>query len=294
MANINTLIVDCQEVLKTKGWFTPALAKEFSRLLTERLAEQYSERQGPPTLRLSRLGPQCPCSLWHSIHSPELAEPFEAWVENKFTMGHMVEVWAITLMQAAGHTVEGAQDEVELDGVLGHRDCIVDGCVVDVKSTNARGYQDFKNRPPGKDFDTFGYLSQLDGYVVASLNDPRVKVKNRGYLLPVHKELGHFCLFEHEIRHDYITRRVDEYKRIIALDAPPACTCTVVTDGSSGNQRLDFPSDYNPFKFACFPHLRKFIYSKGPIYFTKVVKTPSYQGVPLTELDRFGKVVYRF
>src|SRR6266849_6159935 len=40
------------------------------------------------------------------------------------------------MAKAAGHEVLGEQDELTLDGVVGHRDCVIDGCIVDVKTTS--------------------------------------------------------------------------------------------------------------------------------------------------------------
>jgi len=74
--------------------------------------------------------------LWHSIHTPEKAEALPAWAEIKYTYGHILEALAISLAKAAGHEVTGEQDAITVDGILGHRDCVIDGCVVDVKSAN--------------------------------------------------------------------------------------------------------------------------------------------------------------
>lgn len=290
MASINTLIPDVQQLLTTKGWFTDALAREFSLSLSKRLQEQFGLEPRKKGLRLSQIGwPSCPCALWHSVHHPELHEPFQPWAENKFAFGHITEVWALTLAKAAGHTVTGEQDAVYADGIKGHRDCVVDGCIVDVKSAASRSFQEFKS---GSFVDNFGYLDQLDSYLLASLGDPLVYVKDRSYLWPIDKQLGHMCLYEHRFKEQNIRSRIVECKRIANLTEPPRCECNTTTEGSSGNIRLEFPSNYNSFKYCCKPGLRTFVYSKGPLHFTKVVKVPTYKGVPLLEVDKYGKVVY--
>lgn len=292
MKRINTLIIDIQYLLTQRGWVTDGLSEDFSRLVAARLREQFEPRSVKPTLRLSRMGPMCPCALWYSIHHPELAEPLPPWAEFKYSFGHIIEAQAIMLSKAAGHTVVGEQDELSLDGIIGHRDCVIDGCVVDVKSTSSFGFKKFKDGTLWQD-DQFGYLDQLDGYVLASREDPLVTVKDKGYLLAIDKQLGHMAVYEHEIREQSIRERIRDYKRIVGECEAPACTCGTVSDGKSGNIRLDIKSSYSAYKHQCFPNLRTFLYADGPRYLTKVVKRPiRADGTPIPEVDRNNNYVY--
>lgn len=288
MTSIYTLVPDIYEqVQKKNGWFTNTLADSFATDVSKRLSAQLNETQRSSTLRLSKMGPTCPRALWYSVHHPELAEPFPPWVEIKLAYGHMVEVLAITLSKAAGHEVVGEQDEVILDGVKGHRDCIIDGCLVDIKSTNSIMFKKLKMGQTD-DLDNFGYLSQLDGYVTASLSDPLLKIKDRGYDLFVDKTLGKLHLHEHQIREQYIRERVSAYKRIVEKDKPPTCECGVISIGMSGNVALNPRASYSAYKHQCFPGLRTFIYSEGPAYLVHVAREPD-----VTEIDRFGNKVER-
>lgn len=291
MPNIRTLIPDIYEVLKRKdGWMTEELSSEHSHSLSLRLQDQFSSER-KPYLRMSSLGARCPKALWHSIHTPELAEPLPPWTINKFCYGHMVEAWAITLAKAAGHTVEGEQDVLSVDGVVGHRDVVVDGFVVDVKSAGRHTYEKFKGKALEEN-DAFGYLEQLDAYLAGSVGDPLVRDTSKGFLWAVNQELGHMCLYEHKFRPDHIKARIREYKEIVARSDPPPCSCETRSLGASGNIELGVRASYSPFKYTCFPHLRTFIYSKGPVYLTKVVKPPTYKGQPLMEIDRHGRYVF--
>lgn len=247
--------------------------------------ENINTEQKAPRLRLSQMGRRCPCALWHSIHTPELSEPLPAWARIKYTYGHILEAYVISLCKAAGHEVTGEQDELTVDGVTGHRDCVIDGCVVDVKSTSTRGFQKFKDGSI-RDDDAFGYLDQLDGYLVGSQDDPLVRNKSTGYLLAIDKTLGHICTYEHKLRQSNILDRIRSYKEIVHLGAPPRCTCTSVPDGKSGNLKLDVRASYNQFKFCCNPNLRTFLYSSGPVYLTHVARKPD---VP--EITRDGKFI---
>lgn len=237
-------------------------------------------------LRLSQMKEQCPRALWYSIHHPELAEPLPPYALIKYNYGHFIEAMAIAYAKAAGHEVVGEQDAIILDGVEGHRDCVIDGCIVDVKSTSSLGFKKFKTGSIEED-DPFGYLDQLDGYVVGSADDPCVTCKDRGYLLAIDKQLGHICLYEHRVRPDRITKRIAECKRIVGCDIPPECTCKSIPDGKSGNFKLDTQASYSAYKYACKPLLRTFLYASGPVYLTRVERKPD---VP--EIDKNGKIVY--
>jgi hypothetical protein len=290
LKSIHTLIPDIQELLSTKGWFDAATATEFSREVQERLSGQFQRRTQTPSLRLSQMGPRCPKALWHSVHEAGEAESLPPWAEFKFSFGHVIEGLAVAFSKAAGHEVTGEQDELVVDGVKGHRDCIIDGCLVDVKSASSPSFKKFKDGSIAES-DTFGYLDQLDGYLVGSSADPLLRVKDRAYLLAVDKQLGHMCLYEHRLREAHIRARIKKYREIVALQSPPPCQCGTEQFGEGGNIRLDVKASYSPYKFSCFPQLRTFVYSKGPVYFAEVRTTPKYKGQPLLEIDRYGNQI---
>jgi hypothetical protein len=244
--------------------------------------------QNKGTLRLSQMGPRCPRQLWYMVNKPEEEEQLKPATYIKFNYGHLLEAMVIEYAKLAGHEVTGEQDVLTLDGVQGHRDCVIDGCVADVKSASSFSFQKFKDGSI-RENDTFGYLDQLDGYVVASLDDPLVKVKDKGYLIAVDKTLGHMVIYEHRIRESSIRARIKAYRRIVESDTPPPCECRVVEDGKAGNLKLDTRASYSTYKHCCFPSLRTFLYSDGPRFLAKVVKRPAEH---ILEVDRHGKVVY--
>lgn len=273
MKSIYQLIPDIQHLLTTKGWFHENLGREFESAISSRLALSFNGSQIRNTLRLSQMGPKCPKALWYSLHHPELAEPLPPGAEFKYAYGHIIEALAISLAKAARHTVEGEQDELIVDGVSGHRDCVIDGCLVDIKSQSTRAIEKLRTKTLAQD-DPFGYLDQLDGYSLGSLHDPLVKIKDKAYLLGIDKTLGHMVLYEHEVRHEHISDRIREAQRIVAGTVPPGCTCETRPSGSSGNVELGIKASYSPYRHVCFPHLRTFLYATGPKYLTKVVRTP--------------------
>jgi hypothetical protein len=284
LPSIHTLVPDVQHLLKEKNWKNEIFHEGLSDRLRSAFGVEESERM--PTLRLSQMGDRCPRALWYSIHHPELAEPLPPWAEFKYAYGHVIEALALTLAKAAGHTVEGDQDELILNGVKGHRDAVIDGCVVDVKSTTSFTMAKAKKKI-FEESDNFGYLDQLDGYVSACVSDPLVTVKDKGYLWFIDKQLGHMHVYEHKIRPDRIISRIQSYQHIVAERAPPPCECGTRALGNSGNIELDVRASYSAFKFCCFPTLRTFLYADGPKYLTRVGRLPE---VP--EIDRYGNIVY--
>lgn len=292
MKSIYQLVPDIYNLIQhEKGWFNETISHAFRDGLSKTLnthfnAERYSP--GIAALRMSGLGPKCPCALWYAINHPEMAEPLPPWAEVKFAYGYVLEELALTLAKAAGHTVEGKQDELILDGIVGHRDAVVDGVVVDCKSCSSIAFSKFKNKTI-KSNDSFGYLDQLSGYVVASANDPLVQVKDRGCILAIDKTLGHMVLYEHIIEDPTaIRRRIAEYKLLVASPTPPVCECETRESGASGNIELGVKASYSPYKYCCFPHLRTFIYSGGIKYLSRVVKKPE-----VSEINREGRIIYR-
>ena len=270
--NIHQLIPDIYKLVGGSDGISSLLASDMGTDVADAIQRSLGaqERRG---LRLSGLGPSCPKALWHRVNTPELAEPIPPYAKIKYLYGHIIEHVVIGLAKAAGHEVTGEQDEITVDGVLGHRDCVIDGCVVDVKSTSSRGFLKFRDKTIGQD-DTFGYLDQIDAYLVGSMDDPLVRTKDRAYLLAVDKTLGHMVIYEHRLRELSIKNRISDYKRIVSSDQPPRCECKSIPDGKSGNLRLDTKASYSAFKHVCHPSLRTFLYASGPVYLTKVIRTP--------------------
>jgi len=281
LPNINQLIPDIYELVQSKGGWNVQV-DYMARRLGEQFNKSHEIRRG---LRLSGLGPKCPRALWYSANHPELAEPLPPWAVIKYTYGHIIEALIIELAKSAGHDVQGEQDEIILDGVMGHRDCVIDGAIVDVKSASSLGFKKFKDKTIAQS-DDFGYLDQLDAYVVGSVmaNDPLVIEQEKGYNIAVDKTLGHLCLYEHYVRPVRIRERIKLYKEIVQQPHAPDCQCEVTQPDNTGNIILGTKASYSPYKRHCFPGLKTILYSTGPKDFAKVVKWPMSKGQPLPEL----------
>jgi len=266
MKSIYTLIPDVQELLTKKGWWSDEIDSYFTGTTSNRIREAFTENGRKSGLRLSRMGDQCPRQLWYSVHHPEYAEILPASATLKYTYGHIIEVLALTLAKAAGHQVEGEQDEITLDGVPGHRDCVIDGNIVDIKSSSTRGMAKFKDSQSFEKDDAFGYLDQIDGYVVGSNADVVVLNKKSGFIWAIDKTLGNMVLYEHVARNEHIKNRISDYKRIANLSEPPSCQCGTTRHGTTGHLKLDTRASYSAYKHCCFPKLTTYTDKGKPIY----------------------------
>lgn len=271
MKSIETLVDDIYSLFKEGKVDKNA----FDKMLyaPDNIEERDSEKH---LLRMSNIGTTCERELYYKVNNKNEGEAFEPPHLIKFMFGDILESFLLQLAVMAGHTVEGAQDQLELNGVKGHRDAIIDGCLVDVKSASSYSFKKFKE---GLDFDNdpFGYIPQINAYLKASEKDPRLLVKDRAYFLVIDKQLGHICLSEAPIIKRDWEAFIQRKKDLVAAKEPPSRTIQPEPDGKSGNMKLGTKCSYCAFKFKCYDNLRTFLYSDGPRYLTKVVNEPKVQ-----------------
>lgn len=193
----------------------------------------------------------------------------------KFMYGHVLEEVILYLAEEAGHEVTHQQAEVEIEGVLGHCDCLIDGWLIDVKTASPFGFKKFQDGSIRQD-DPFGYLPQLAGYQKA------LQPKGSG-LLAINKVSGALalCLFTFKELDDIpVEDIIARQKKVVGSDKIPEKCYPYVPEGKSGNQKLDMPCHYCDYKFDCHKDanngngLRTFIYSNGPVYLAQVKKEP--------------------
>lgn len=248
------------------------LLDEFAENLKEvlRLRLQAQTRRDGGTIRFSALG-KPDRQLWMDAHpDPENEEEMLPKVYLKFLYGDVIEQLFLYLAKEAGHSVTDEQREIEVNGVKGHIDAIIDGTVVDVKSASAVGYRKFESDSVEQD-DPFGYVEQLAGY--ASVLTPGKPAA----WWAVDKATGDNCISELKrpvIEHYPPEPRIEHLKKVIASDEPPELCYQPVPDGKSGNEKLALGCSYCKHKMRCFPEARLFLYKGGPRWLTKVSRTP--------------------
>lgn len=274
---IDSLVADIYETLKNgidlsdRPELVDKYSDQFKELLTTRLKKR-EPRKG--TLRMSSIGQPCERKLYYEVNSPEDAEELRPEVYMKFLFGDLTELLLLFLAEASGHTVEGTQDEQEIVGIKGHRDAVIDGTLVDVKSASTYSFKKFQDGKLLED-DPFGYVIQLQSYLHAGQTDDKVKDKSRGAFLVVDKTLGHVCLDFHDYQKLPMEAIYERKKDIVSSEELPVRRFSPVPEGKSGNEKIPMNCSYCPFKTKCYDNLRTFLYSTGPVHFSKIVKEPN-------------------
>tara|TARA_B100000085_G_scaffold108968_1_gene99442 strand:- start:239 stop:922 length:684 start_codon:yes stop_codon:yes gene_type:complete len=216
--------------------------------------------------------------LWYELKSPVEPAPIDGQTKLKFIMGDILEALLILLTDLSGHKVTEQQKEVEIDGVKGHKDCRIDGTVVDIKSASSYAFKKFKEGTLHTD-DPFGYIAQISGYAEAGKDEEAA-------FFAIDKSSGEMAVMKVEpIRMINAKQRIGNVKNFISSDIPPARCYPDEEDGKSGNRKLAIGCVYCPFKEDCWKDanggrgLRKFQYSNGIRYLTQVGKVPDVKEV---------------
>ncbi len=230
---------------------------------------------------MSSIGQPCARRLWYQTNL-KATTSHSASTSFKFLYGDVIEDLVLALAKAAGHSVEGQQDELVIEGIKGHRDAVIDGVTVDVKSASSYSFEKFKKGLSESD-DSFGYLTQLPSYVKAAENDPLVTDKEGGAFLVVDKVDGRICLDYHNFKEEGSLDEVEKFfKHRIDMSSkttPPSRGFNPQPEGKSGNMALGFNCSFCEFKEVCHPGLRKFNYKPRPKYLTKVVREPKVEEI---------------
>lgn len=276
--SINTLVDDIYNILDEQTHHeasednVKAAGESFKQLLRTRFKKR-EIKKGEGALRFSSLG-KSDTQIWYAANMPEKAEPLPPKTMFKFLYGDVIEILLIFLAKEAGHEVTHEQHEVEEDGITGHTDCVIDGVCTDVKSASSYAIEKFKSGSFVFD-DPFGYVYQLAGYA------NKLETEKAAFLVcdKVHGDIVLAPLDEVYIRGNPPGPRIAHLKKVIAMPDPPkdgCCGCDC-PEGKSGNRKLNINSSYCAYKYQCYPGLRKFYYSRGPVFLTHVAKEPKVE-----------------
>lgn len=294
--SIDTLVDDIYGLFLNKDHkISNESVDRFAQSLAEVIKTRLEINNGPDeiqnksVLRLSKLGTK-DRKLWFEARNKRLASEGqgEGFIDTtpepqdfiKFLYGDIIEELLLFLVRESGHVVEGEQGEVEVNGIKGHRDCKIDGVTSDIKSTSSFSFKKFSEGRLFND-DPFGYIAQISSYCYAD-NSPI------GAFLAMNKESGELALLKvNPVDMLDPVKRAERVKEVVELPEPPAEKCyEPVPNGTKGNMVLHRNCGYCPFKDECWSKdanngqgLRKFRYSDGIKYFTRVVETPRVEEV---------------
>jgi len=272
---IESLVEDIYDLFRHGGQPSEDLVRQFgedlSGVVRDRLASAAEPRRA--TLRMSNLG-KPDRQLWYEFHDDGSKEVLEPHTLLKFLIGDIYESVLLFLAKAAGHDVTQEQAEVEINGIKGHIDAVIDGHVVDVKSASTYAFKKFKYGTLADD-DPFGYIDQIGGYSTA-LGLP-------GAFLAGDKQNGHLALLQvpqQETEGLRIEERIEHLKEVVVSDKEPERCYEAVPDGLSGNLALSVGCSYCPHKFRCWADanggvgVRSFLYAGGPRHLVHVEREP--------------------
>lgn len=275
MPSIDTLIPDIYRVIEGQGGWDATITKYLADTITEVAESRFAEEQAPrDTLSLSGLGNPCDREMWLKVNKGDLAAPLKAETLGTFFYGDLLEALVIALAKAAGHDVQGEQDVLYVNGIKGHRDCVIDGWTVDVKSASSYSFDKFAS---GKlrENDPFGYISQLSSYIYAGQDDPLVTEKTKGAFLVVKKDRFKLCLDKHDFTEELKVKEQEvEAKKTMVAGEEPDRLPPVPQSATSPNTKLGLKCGYCSFKDYCWPEARTFYYSTGPVDLITVNKVP--------------------
>lgn len=273
--SIETLVEDIQKLLDEGYDNLPEDAIErFGEATAKQMGSRLLREERKPGLRMSSIGHPCLRKLWLEYHYPDKLEKLTPDTRLKFLYGDITEEFILFLAELAGHTVEGRQDTQEIASILGHRDGVIDGVVVDVKSASTYSFNKFKAHLTAST-DTFGYITQLQSYLHAGQSDPLVTDKSRGAFLVFDKTLGHLCLDFHDYEPKDWESEYEYRKGVVYSNTIPSRAFDPVPEGKSGNYKLGVNCSYCSVKHLCYDNLRTFLYYGGPTIFTKIVREPN-------------------
>lgn len=252
-----------------------AFAENIKQLVRQRLAKDPEHRE---VLRFSNLG-RPDRQLWYMAR--EKGEELDGKTGLKFLYGDVIEQLMLLLVKEAGHTVEHEQMELEVNGVKGHIDAVIDGVTTDVKSASPQAFTKFEKGTLFEN-DPFGYIGQISSY--SSVVTP----ETGGAFLAFDKVHGDIAILNvgASICNSFdVPKRIDNLKETIASETIPARCFEDVEDGKSGNRKLNTQCGYCRFKDSCWSDsnggfgLRTFLYSSGPRFLTQVVRAPDVKEV---------------
>jgi len=246
--------------------------------------QEHTKVRDEKVLYASEVGEPCKRKLWYKIHFPERGEFISNQTRLKFLYGDILEEVLLYLAKVSGHEVSQKQASIVHefeDGwqIRGRIDAVIDGEIVDVKSASVYGYDKMVDVGLTKDNDAFGYSGQLGFY---QLNKDQLEgdIGTAPRFLVVDKQNGRIGLAA-PADGTYSERSLEKIKD--EVKDPGIILERGFEDEAwtNGNRKLGVNCSYCAFKKDCWPGLRVFDYSRGPVWATSVRKVP--KNVEITE-----------
>lgn len=232
-----------------------ALVSELGAAAVQAVTRSFTSNKRSFTLRASNIGrPSC------MLHLESKGTPKEQPSYNnkmRFLIGDLTEQYAILILKASGVNIESIGGEVELGGLIGHYDVVIDGKIWDIKSASDWSFRNKMNSFESiQNGDTFGYIAQGVFYQVG-LGKPF------GGWIVINKSSGEWNVIEfpHDDKAiiDKALDTISETRAIIAGTSPPKFfedEEETFYKKKTGNRLLNNTCGFCDFKQHCFPGVR--------------------------------------
>ena len=288
MKNIDTLVEDIYHALdsdhqhETNEVLATKYAIQISVELTK-ATDQRTDAREKGRLWASDLGKPCLRQHWYNFNDNPTKEKLDGHTKFKFLYGNILEESVLYLAEEAGHDVSHCQARVETQvgdwTISGRIDGVVDGHLLDVKSTSTYGFKRYKEGINAVN-DSFGYRFQLGFY--KSFGDFDVPIVDSGFLW-IDKGNGHLLYTQVDdlpTKAELISRAQDIIEAVDKDEQMVPRAYGPTAYGKSGNMSLPMACSYCPHKQQCWRDsnngqgLRGFVYNQGPVWFTDVAREP--------------------
>ena len=272
LSDIHDLLSNGKEELDESNLenFLNTIKSDMIRLLTPSEGER-------KRLRLSAIGRE-DRKLWYEVNDKNIRKESSS-NKMRFFYGHLLEALLLYFAREAGHKVDKQQEEVNLEGIKGHIDAVIDGVLVDVKSASDFSFRKFSHRTLFKGDDPFGYIGQISAYMEA-LN------LEEGAFFAINKNSGELALLHiDDLMTINASERVKHLKKVVNSDNRPERCYEPEEYGVAGNMIVKKNCMYCNYKEDCWSDandgegLRTFRYANGFKYFTKVVSEPKVEEI---------------
>jgi hypothetical protein len=284
--NHKTLVKDVLGVLDSKSSFEadPDDIAEFVDgvgFAVIKAQQEHTKVRDEKVLYASEVGEPCRRKLWYKLHYPERGEYISNQTRLKFLYGDILEEVLLYLAKVSGHTVTQKQASIvhEFDDgwqIRGRIDAVIDNEIVDVKSASPYGYEKMVENGLTKDNDAFGYSGQLNFYQDHK-DQLEGDIGNQPRFFVMDKQNGKIGLASAAPGIASLEQIKDEVKNPALIPERGFED----QDWTNGNRKLGVNCSYCAFKKDCWPGLRVFDYSRGPVWATSVKKVP--KNVEITE-----------
>lgn len=229
-----------------------------------------------PNLRMSNLGFPLR-KLWFTLKKEPEKKPLDTADYIKFLYGDIIEAFLLFLIREAGHKVTHEQYSIEVDGVRGKTDCVIDSIPCEIKSASSYGFRKYKSRAVKRGDavnDPFGNSMQLSGYVEA------LQLGNDGAIIAFNKESGELDVISYDTFDIMnVKDKIKETREACKKDTPPEQMCYEPVIHKNGNVEVPKDCTFCDYMKQCYGDLREFKYSNGSRYFSKIVKEPRVEEI---------------